>query len=160
MDHVSPHPFPTHNMAHLPSPLQIRNEPHPAQYQIIPPHDTIYYNTPLAINHNPHPNGMNCFAAMTCLACTIPITTAFLGGALFFLSFRYSAEKDLLTTGGYVCIAAFVASCIIFAAYFCLRKKQPGDQVAAMNGMLCCSTCSEAANALASCGILCEICTN
>ena len=157
---MSPHPLPPHNMVNIPSRLQIQNEPHPAQYHALPQNDAIYYNTPLPINHTPQPNGMNCFAAMTCLACTIPITTAFLGGAMLLLSIKYSAEKDLLTIGGYVCIAVFAASCIIFTAYFCLRKKQPGDQLAAMNGILCCSTCSEAANALASCGILCEICSH
>ena len=79
---------------------------------------------------------------------------------MFFLSFRYTAEKDLLLNTAYICIGLFCASCIIFTAYFCLREKQPGDQNAVINGLFCASTCSEAANALASCGILCEICSH
>jgi hypothetical protein len=95
---------------------------------------------------------------MTCLGCTIPVALPLLAGALFLLSLKYVSEKDTLTTGGYVCIAAFIASCIALAAYFCLRKKQPGDQLATMNGFLCCSACGETAQVLSSCGLLCAIC--
>ena len=133
------------------------NAPPQAQYQPIHyRHDHEYDNPPLIANNN----HSNCFAAMTCLACAIPITLAFLAAAMFFLSFRYSAEKDILLPAAYTCIGLFVVSCTIFAAYFCLRKPQPGDEVAAMNGLLCCNTCSNAAHALASCGLLFEICTD
>ena len=121
-------------------------------YQLIP-QDPLGYAPP---NQSPSANG--CLTVMTCLACTIPVALPLLAGALFLLSLKYVSEKDTLTTGGYVCIAAFIASCIAFVAYFCLRKKQPGDQLATMNGFLCCSACGETAQVLSSCGLLCAIC--
>lgn len=100
-----------------------------------------------------------CLAVMTFFACLIPTCVAALGCVMFYWSIKFPDGKNTYLTVAYVCIVIFVIVCILFAVYFCTRKRRPNDHVAIVGGLECCGACSDACTACAACGILTAICS-